>query len=191
MRSLIWYINHRDTICMRGVIHETLISQNLVRIHDVLQQFSEQCLNPGVTGNIPLKWYFHDETEALPIPQIKYQFLTYSRRRLSNTTCHSLVLTGGMVVHRVEFLISYSTQTPSFAVEKFHRKDTICPLLSTKIRYANHTPHTKLPYSASDHDNAAALVPPCCVVFLNGTPMLYRLLDSYDDTRYHKLQLYT
>ena len=102
---------------MRGVIHETLISQNLVRIHDVLQQFSEQCLNPGVTGNIPLKWYFHDETEALPIPQIKYQFLTYSRRRLSNTTCHSLVLTGGMVVHRVEFMISYSTQTASFTVE--------------------------------------------------------------------------
>ena len=124
------------------------------------------------------RWY---ETEALPISQIKYQFPTYSRRRQSNTTRHSLVSTGGMVVHRVEFLISYSTQTPSFAVEKFHRKDTIRPLLSTKIRYANHTPHTKLPYSASDHDNAAALVPPCCVVFLNGTPMLYRLLDSYDD----------
>ena len=95
------------------------------------------------------------------------------------------------MVHRVEFIISYSTQITSFAEEKFHRKDTICPLLSTKIRYANHTPHTKLPYSASDHDNAAALVPPCCVVFLNRTPMSYRLLDSYDDTRYHKLQLYT
>ena len=129
--------------------------------------------------------------EALPIPQIKYQFLTYSRRRQSNTTCHSLVSTGGMVVHRVEFIISYSTQIASFAEEKFHQKDTICPLLCTKIRYANHTPHTKLPYSASDHDNAAAIVPPCCVVFLNTTPMSYRLLDSYDDTRNHKLQLYT
>ena len=124
--------------------------------------------NPCVTGNIPPKWYFHDilasfvtyETEALPIPQIKYRFLTYSRRRQSNTTSHSLVSTGGTVVCRVEFIIPYSTQTASFAVEKFHRKDTICPLLSTKIRYANHTPHTKLPYSASDHDNAAALVPP-------------------------------
>ena len=135
--------------------------------------------NSGVKGNIPPKWYFHDilasfvayETEALQIPQIKYQFPTYSRRRQSDTTRHSLVSTGGMVVHRVEFLISYSTQTPSFAVEKFHRKDTICPLLSTKIRYANHTPHTKLPYSASDHDSAAALVPPCCVDILNTTPM--------------------
>ena len=100
------------------------------------------------------KWYFHDilascvtyETEALPIPQIKYRFLTYSRRRQSNTTSHSLVSTGGTVVCRVEFIIPYSTQTASFAVEKFHRKDTICPLLCTKIRYAIHTPHTKLPY---------------------------------------------
>ena len=173
MRSLIWYINHRDTICMRGVIHETLISQNLVRIHDVLQQFSEQCLNPGVTGNIPLKWYFHDETEALPIPQIKYQFLTYSRRRQSNTTRHSLVLTGGMVVHRVEFLISYSTQTPSQILNKVRQSHTTHQ--TTVLRH--------------DHDNAAALVPPCCVDILNTTPMLYRLLDSYDDTWYYKLQL--
>ena len=144
-------------------------------------------------GNIPPKWYFHDilasfvtyETEALPIPQIKYRFLvTYSRRRQSNTTRHSLVSTGGIVEHQVEFLISYSTQTASFTVENSTGKtpSARCLLLCTKIRYANHTPHTKLPYSASDHDNAAALVPPCCVVFLNRTPMSYRLLDSYDDT---------
>ena len=95
------------------------------------------------------------------------------------------------MVHRVEFIISYSTQITSFAEEKFHRKDTICPLLCTKIRYANHTPHTKLPYSTSDHDNATAVVPPCCVDILNMTPTSYRLLDSYNNTRYHKLQLYT
>jgi hypothetical protein len=62
-------------------------------------------------------------------------------------------------------------------------------MYENKVRQSHTTHQTTV--LRHDHDNAAALVPPSCVVFLNRTPMSYRLIDSYDDTRYHKLQLYT